>query len=352
MSKISVIVPVHNAGSKLHRCIRSIRAQSFTDWSLILIDDGSSDGSFELCKSYQERDGRIQAYSQARKGSIAARRKGIELAGSPFVAFVDADDWIGEHALGRLYDTAIRSGADIVVSEMIRVAGSLGFIRKVPPSPYCQEERMLAEEEIRSELIPAFLHGHPFPVQFHGKLYKRELLRQSGSYSSRIRFFGDDLFSNLEMFLNARSIQLLPDRLYYYRIGGSTSRYMPHLFDDMVSGFRIQKEVIAGYYQEKQNTHLFGARVMLLNTLRTCIQHLFFSPLSKEERYFTIQQYCVHPEVQECIRDEHAAACFDPDYIRFISQADCEALYRLGKTHYFKAFPRRMIKMAVASLPI
>ncbi|MCR2802520.1 glycosyltransferase family 2 protein [Paenibacillus soyae] len=351
MSKISVIVPVHNAGSKLRRCIRSIRAQSFSDWSLILIDDGSTDGSYERCKSYQAKDGRIQMHSQQRMGSMAARKKGIELAASPYVAFLDSDDWIGEHALRRLYETAVRSGADIVVSEMTRVAGSFGLLRKVSPSPYCQAERVLAEPEIRSELVPAFLHGHPFPVQFHGKLYKRELLREGGSYSSRVRFFGDDLFFNLEMFLKAGSIHLLPERHYYYRIGGATSRYMPHLFEDMVNGYRIQKEVIEAYYrQEDQISHLFGARVMLLNTLMTCVHYLFFSSLSKEERHRTIKRYCNQLEVLDCANDEKAAGSFCPDFIRSILQADCESLYRLGKTNYFKAVPRRLIMKAVASL--
>ncbi|MEK3881783.1 glycosyltransferase family 2 protein [Paenibacillus sp. PL2-23] len=352
MSQISVIVPVHNPGRKLRRCIRSILDQSFSDWSLLLIDDGSSDGSLELCKSYAAQDERIQVISQQQAGSTVARKRGIEHSCSPFVAWVDADDWMARHALGRLYDRAVRSGADIVVGDMTRVTGGGGLIRKSNPSPYCQEEKLFSAEQIRSELVPAFLHGHPFPVQFHGKLYRRELLQHNGTYSSRICFFGDDLYYNLELFLHAKSVYLIPDCLYYYRIGGMTSRYMPCLFQDAVRGYQIQKEVIATYYEQEQAKHQTGARVMLLNTLMTCIHYLFLSKLSREEKLVAIQQYCVQPEVCECVNDEAVAAFIDQDVVRFIRQSDSSALYELGKWNYTKLFTRRMILKMLKLLQI
>lgn len=352
MSQITVVVPIHNAGRKLSRCIRSVQDQSYKDWCLLLIDDGSTDGSLQLCESYTELDDRIRVFHQPKSGSIAARRKGIELSQSPYVTFVDADDWIDRSMLERLFNASAASNADISVCNMYRVMDSRGWIRKPYDSGYFQDEKVYLGDGIRSDLTPAFLHGHPFPVQFHGKLYKRELLLSSEAYMSRIRFFGDDLYCNLEMFLKAESVHLLPDRLYYYRAGGYTSLYMPHLFMDMVSGYQIQKEVIERYYSTEREHHHFGIKVMLLNTLRTCIKNLFMGDLSKEKRLQTIQQYCTNPEVRECAESEAAAGYFAPAYIRAIQNCDSQLLYRLGKMNYFQSLPKKILMNAASSLII
>jgi glycosyltransferase involved in cell wall biosynthesis len=350
MSQLSVIVPIHNAGRKLHQCIRSIQAQTYQDWNLLLIDDGSTDASLRICEAYSKCDSRIQVYSQPQSGSIAARRKGIELSQSPYISFVDADDWIDPSMLERLFTASASSGADIAVCDMYRSMNSKGWIKKGNVSVYLREEKIYTGDEIRTEIVPAFLHGHPFPVQFHGKLYKRELLLSSGTYTSRIRFFGDDLFYNLEMFLKAHTIHLLPDRLYYYRVGGFTSRYMPDLFTDMVSGYQIQQEVIERYYPVEKSKHDFGTKVMLLNTLRTCLKNLFASSFPKSERLQLIQQYCENPDVRECILDESAAGYFSPTYIHAIQHSDSRFLYRIGKMDYLRSLPKKILVNAATTI--
>lgn len=350
MTKLGVIIPVFNAGRKLHHSIRSIQAQTYKDWSLLLMDDGSTDDSLTICEAYSKLDRRIRVYSQPQSGSIATRRKGIELSQSSFVTFVDADDWIDPTMLERLSHASDTSKADITLCDMYRVLGSHSWIRKSYDNRYLREEKIYTKDEIRTQIVPAFLHGHPFPAQLHGKLYKRDLLLASGAYSSRIRFFGDDLFSNLEMFLKANSVHLVPERLYYYRVGGFTSRYMPDLFIDMVSGYQIQKEVIEQYYIADRNHHTFGIRVMLLNTFRTCLKNLFTSPYSKEEKLQIFRHYCAQPEVRECIQDESAAGYFTPSYIRAIQNSDSRFLYGLGKTDYIRSLPKKLLMNAVTKI--
>lgn len=350
MTKIGVIVPVYNAGRKLHRCIRSIQAQTYKDWSLLLINDGSTDDSLRICEAYSNKDIRIRVHSQPRSGSIAARRKGIELSDSPFLAFVDADDWIDPSMLERLSGASAISNADIAVCNVYRVLGSSSWIRKSYGDDFFQEEKVIKGDAIRSEIVPAFLHGHPFPAQFHGKLYKRDLLLASGGYLARIQFFGDDLFYNVEMFLKAQTVHLLPERLYYYRAGGFTSRYLPGLFTDMINGYRIQKEVIENYYLKERNDHDCGTKVMLLNTLQTCLKNLFEGSYSKEERLRIIQQYCESPEVRECIGDESAAGHFAPSYIRAIQSSNCRFLYQLGKKDYLRSLPKKVLVNAVTKM--
>ena len=93
-TEISVIVPIYNVEHYLSRCIDSIINQSFYNMEIILVDDGSTDGSSSLCDYYAERDGRIRVIHQQNYGLVLARKVGIQNAVGKYVGFVDADDWI------------------------------------------------------------------------------------------------------------------------------------------------------------------------------------------------------------------------------------------------------------------
>lgn len=97
--KVSVIVPVYKAESYLHRCIDSILAQTFTDWELLLIDDGSPDKSGEICDEYAKRDNRIKVFNKENGGPSSARNLGLNHAIGDFVWFIDSDDWIEANAI-------------------------------------------------------------------------------------------------------------------------------------------------------------------------------------------------------------------------------------------------------------
>lgn len=350
MSKVDIVVPVYNAAPKLHVCIESIQQQTYTDWHLLLIDDGSSDGSDILCKQYAERDKRIIYARQTHAGSASARKRGVELSQAPYILFIDADDWADERMLEKLVAASIADSVDITVCNLYKVMNDSAWPRRSNGSRYFKNDRLYKMDEIRNELVPAFLHGHPFPPQLHGKLYKRELLMSSGHYLSRIRFFGDDLFLNLEMFLKARSVKILSEALYFYRAGGSTSRYMPYLFHDMVNGFFIQKEVVESHYRHQSNSHYFGIRVMLLNTLRTCLKNLSSGRLPEQERLSVIREYCAHPAVKECAEDERTAGYFSDRYIRAIRNGDAGYLSKLGKRDYQRSLPKKIVMYAIAKI--
>ena len=94
MPKISVIVPVYNVEKYLHRCIDSILAQTFTDFELLLIDDGSKDNSGAICDEYAARDSRVQVFHKENGGVSSARNLGLDNAQGEWITFVDSDDWI------------------------------------------------------------------------------------------------------------------------------------------------------------------------------------------------------------------------------------------------------------------
>lgn len=108
---ISVVVPVYNAQDYLPDCIKSIQNQSFTDWELILADDGSKDRSGKICDEYAARDSRIRVIHKANGGAADTRNRGAALARGQYVAFVDADDYLAENYLAYLL-SLLETGAD------------------------------------------------------------------------------------------------------------------------------------------------------------------------------------------------------------------------------------------------
>ncbi|MDE6245397.1 MAG: glycosyltransferase [Treponemataceae bacterium] len=112
--KISVIVPVYNVEKYLRRCLDSIRAQTFTDFECICVDDGSPDGSGKILDEYAESDGRFRVIHQENAGVSAARNAGLDIARGEWIAFVDSDDWIEPKTYEVAYKTAIEKSADLV----------------------------------------------------------------------------------------------------------------------------------------------------------------------------------------------------------------------------------------------
>ena len=120
MPKISIIAPVYKAENYLSRCVNSILEQTFSDFELILIDDGSLDNSGKLCDDFARRDGRIRVIHQQNQGVSAARQKGLDTAIGEYVIHADPDDWVESNWLELLYNKAITSNSDIVSCDFIR----------------------------------------------------------------------------------------------------------------------------------------------------------------------------------------------------------------------------------------
>ena len=111
---VSIIVPVYNVEKYLPKCLDSILAQTFKDFELLLIDDGSPDTSGAICDDYAQRDPRIRVFHQENKGVSAARNVGLDHAKGEWIAFVDADDWMESHWLGSMVENM--EGTDLVIS--------------------------------------------------------------------------------------------------------------------------------------------------------------------------------------------------------------------------------------------
>ena len=131
MPVISVIVPVYHVEPWLPKCLDSILAQTFRDLEVILVDDGSTDRSGQICDEYAARDGRVRVIHQENRGCSAARNRGLQAASGQWLSFIDSDDWIDERFYETLHGLALEYGADIascgyyINGQMLRGTGQV-----------------------------------------------------------------------------------------------------------------------------------------------------------------------------------------------------------------------------------
>lgn len=122
-TKVSIIIPVYNAEKQLERCIESVLKQDYTDFELLLINDGSSDKSGDICERYATSDARIRVVHKENTGVSDSRNLGISMAKGEFLQFLDSDDWITPEATGLLVRGAEKFNCEMVIAEFYRVVG-------------------------------------------------------------------------------------------------------------------------------------------------------------------------------------------------------------------------------------
>lgn len=185
--EISVIVPVYNAASFLPGCIESILGQTFHDFELLLVDDGSTDGSGAVCRSYAEKDSRVQYLFKPNGGVSSARNLGLDHASGRYVAFCDSDDYAGSDWLQSMYDAA--DGESLVVSSYIIRDGVPSSGRKagLPPG---ESSVFVSASDILERLVRARL------LQFvWNKLFVRTVITGASlRFDEDFTIFEDEYF--------------------------------------------------------------------------------------------------------------------------------------------------------------
>lgn len=152
--KISIISPVYNVEKYICRCVDSIIAQTFTDWELILVDDGSPDTSGTICDQYASQDSRIRVIHKQNGGVSAARQTGLDASQGEYVIHADPDDWVEPTMLEELYAKAKAEDADMVICDYYTNSGdSQSYIRQlVSEDPYTTMRRILCGEGVLGAL--------------------------------------------------------------------------------------------------------------------------------------------------------------------------------------------------------
>ena len=166
---VSIIVPVYNVKPYLNRCVNSLLGQSYQNMELLLVDDGSNDGSETLCDEYAAQDARVRVLHKKNGGLSDARNAGVDAAAGEYLSFVDGDDWVSPYYIENLYRALEQAGADFSVSCFEEVFEGQP-VQSVPT------ERLEAFEILsREECLRRILYQEGMEVTTPTKLYKRAL---------------------------------------------------------------------------------------------------------------------------------------------------------------------------------
>lgn len=220
MCRISVIIPVYNAEKTLNRALDSLLRQDFEDFEVILVDDGSADSSLQILEGYALSDSRFSVIKKENGGPSSARNAGIEKARGDYLYFVDADDYIEDHALSALERAASDSGADTVVCGFYD-DGPKG--RKEHVFPY---EPGLYEGEGARKIALDLVGNHSFqfiPPYSVIRLIKRELLENPPlRFDEKVKRSEDYLFST-ELHFRLNKLCLITDQPLYHYVDNADS---------------------------------------------------------------------------------------------------------------------------------
>lgn len=244
--KISIIIPVYNVEPYLSRCIESVLNQSFTDFELILINDGSTDNSGKICDEYAKKDTRIHVIHQSNQGVSATRNSGIRIAKGDFITFVDGDDYIERDLLQVLYELAIDQNCDMAMCSY-----KLIYEDKTIDNENSHWKRY--DKEVATELF--FSDQQPFaPSYTCGKLIKRDL-SENVKFREDIFLMEDTLF-NTEILLKChKGIVVTNQTLYNYvqRAGSASNSFNSKKvtsFYALEALLKLAKEVNPAYEQQ------------------------------------------------------------------------------------------------------
>ncbi len=208
---ISVIVPVYNVESCLGKCLDSILEQTYRDFELLLIDDGATDSSGDICERYAKTDERIKVFHKPNGGLSDARNYGIERASGDYLTFIDSDDYIIANYLEVLYKMATENNAEISAVSCEEV-----YDMDAPTAPVkCGKVNVIdAEETMRRMLIRS-----PFGVSAWAKLYKRELFAELRYPVGRLY---EDMLTTPYVVAKCSKIAYTDTKMYmYYQRSGS-----------------------------------------------------------------------------------------------------------------------------------
>ncbi len=248
--KISIIVPVYNVEAYLERCVESILKQTYTNLEILLVNDGSTDKSGELCDKLALRDHRIRVIHKENGGLSDARNRGIDEASSNLIGFIDSDDYIDEDMYETLYRQMVASKADL------SMCGHYDVYHQIP-------EKQVAEiktwELMPEEAIKMVMEAKILSVTAVNKLYKKALFEQ---LRFRIGKIAEDAFIMVDLIHQCSKVVATNEKKYYYvhRENSITTQKFSLKFLNVIEAYEQNAKMISENYPD-----LYDVAIMRLN---------------------------------------------------------------------------------------
>lgn len=252
MAKISIIVPIYNVEKYIEECIKSILNQTMKEIEIILINDGSSDRSLNICKKYAKIDNRIILIDKQNSGVSDTRNIGIAKAIGEYIMFVDSDDWLEKHACEIAYNEAKKEDADSLIFCYYRESSKGTTTKDI----FGKEKIIFDKEDVYNEiLIPTLgLTGDRLKkpqrldslVPIYAKIYKTEIIKEKKiKFMSLDKIPSECLLFNFDYYLYSSKVVYVNKYLYHYRrnnFSSITKGYRENLFDKWIFWIEYMKK--------------------------------------------------------------------------------------------------------------
>lgn len=222
---VSVIIPAYNASRTIEHAVSCVVTQSYADIEIIIINDGSTDNTLEICNRIAEIDSRVKVICQPQSGPGMARNTGLDVAQGKYVYFMDADDTIDKDLIIRCVNLMDQNELDLLMFGFALVDDNRDIIETIEFDP----TRVVNKDELRKAYIPCFLkpkHGNGF---LFNKFYRSSIIEQHAIRFTRYNIMEDELF-NIEYCQHVERLQVIEDVLYFYywtSIGSIRARHNP-----------------------------------------------------------------------------------------------------------------------------
>lgn len=234
--RISVIVPVYNVEAYLKRCVDSILAQTFADFELILVDDGSPDNCGKICDAYAEKDNRVYVIHKENGGLSDARNAGLdwifENSDSQWISFIDSDDWVHPKYLELLYEAVTKGNVTISACKEIHV--------------HSESNMLNIENDYEWKLVdPESAHTTNNMVTAWGKLFAKELFRNLRFPKGKLH---EDLYTTYKIVLPQEKVAVSPQEYYFYYVNPNSLTHVewnPKRLDELEACEQILDYCIA-----------------------------------------------------------------------------------------------------------
>lgn len=236
--RVSVIVPIYNTEAYLERCVDSLLAQTYTNIEIILVDDGSTDSSSEICDRYAAQDVRVKVVNKPNGGLSSARNAGLDVASGDYIGFVDSDDYVSADMYRILAQRLADGTCDIANAMYVRVdEEGKTYSSKVPHDSDCT---ITAEDFVQELML------HTGDVSVCTKLFRRELFLDVRFAEGKLN---EDLLFMIEVFSKVKSVAFVGQVGYYYFVrSGSTSSGYGKAVIDMVGNALHAKAAVDKHF--------------------------------------------------------------------------------------------------------
>ncbi|MEH7129316.1 glycosyltransferase family 2 protein [Neobacillus drentensis] len=302
LPKISVVIPVYNVENYLHRCVDSVLNQSFQDFEIILIDDGSKDKSGKICDEYAQIDKRIRVIHKENARVSAARNDGIKSAKGKYISFIDSDDWIDPGMYQEMVNKAEELDLDFIMCDYKKRENNYEFKRTQPI-----RGGYYSKEDIKNELFQCLimLEDVEYPptnsncVCLFNLLF---LITNNLSYDEDIHYDEDTIFGSKVLY-HTTKFYYLKNHYYYnyfYNQNSTTNTYSEKRWNSFL---KINERLINFFGNSIEFDFSRQIKINMLYLTLSALGQIKYSKNDWKERSNMIEEIMEHPQVKGIFKD-------------------------------------------------